>query len=50
MNVFCVLSRVSGINQNVIQIDDHKAIKQVSEDDVHEPLEDSRSIGQAKRY
>src|SRR5918997_847645 len=50
MNVLLVLFFVLGEYQNVIQIDDNKVVKVLPKDVIHHMLENSRSIGKAKRH
>lgn len=45
-----MISYIIGIDQNIIEIYYHKNIKEVEKDVIHEVLEDSRSISEAKGY
>jgi hypothetical protein len=49
-NMSVVLARVFGVNQEVVKVDNQKFIMHIFEDIVHERLESSQSVGEAKRH
>ena len=48
--MFLMICRIVGINEDVIQVDDHANIQEITEDVVHETLESCRSIGKSKGH
>ena len=50
MNVTSMIFLCLGINENVIDKDDHKDIKFLHEDAIHQIHEISRRIGEAERH
>ena len=48
--MFLMIHRVVGINEDVIEVDDHTHIQEITEDVVHETLESCRSIGKSKGH
>ena len=49
-DMFLMIRRVIGINEDVVQVDDHTNIQEITEDVVHEMLENCRSIGKSEGH
>ena len=49
-DMFLMICRVVGINEDVLGVDDHTHIQEITEDVVHEMLESCRSIGKSKGH
>ena len=50
MDMFLMICRVVGINEDVVKVDDHANIQEITEDVIHEMLESCRSIGKSKGH
>ena len=49
-DMFDMLFRVLGVDEDVIKVDDHERVKKVGEDVVHEVLESGRHICEPKGH
>ena len=47
-DMFLMICRVVGINEDVVEVDDHTHIQEITEDVIHEMLESCRSIGKSE--
>ena len=50
MDMFLMICRVVGINEDVVEADDHAHIPEITEDVVHEMLESCGSIGKSEGH
>ena len=49
-DMFDMLFRVLGVDEDVVEVDDHEHVKEVREDVVHEVLEGGRCICEPKGH
>src|SRR5215468_3274391 len=49
-NMGAMLFHVIGVNKDVVQINDDRDIKHISEDVIHKPLKGRRSVRKAERH
>ena len=50
VDMFLMIRRVVGINEDVVEVDDHAHIQEITEDGVHETLESCGSIGKSEGH
>jgi hypothetical protein len=50
MDVFPVLRRVIGIDQDVVDVDNDANIKHIAENVIHETLKNRRAVGKNERH
>ena len=49
-DMFDMLFRVLGVDEDVVEVDDHEHVKEVGEDVIHEVLESGRCICEPKGH
>ena len=49
-DMFNMLLRVLGVDEDVVEVDDHEQVEEVGEDVVHETLECGRCVGEPERH